>query len=184
MISKHLFHLFRTLLTRVVSSLSTWANGANDVANSYGTSVASGSLTLMQAGFLSAITETVGGSTVPNDVSGTFADSIGSLALGAGVTGTIRSGVFSVTPFINSPGVLILAMVCAEFGAGVFVAIATKFGFPVSTTHSIVGALVGVGIAANLHVNWEWKKSSYALLHLISTSEITWSYHQRSGSRR
>jgi solute carrier family 20 (sodium-dependent phosphate transporter) len=76
------------------------------------------------------------------------------------VTGTIRSGVFSVKPFNQSPGVLILAMVCAEMGAGVWVAIATKFALPVSTTHSIVGALVGVGIAADIHVNWGWKKSS------------------------
>lgn len=68
--------------------------------------------------------------------------------------------MFSVTRFLDSPGTLILAMVCAEFGAGVFVAIATKFGLPVSTTHSIIGALVGVAIAANLHVNWEWKKAS------------------------
>jgi len=51
-------------------------------------------------------------------------------------------------------------MVCAEMGAGVWVAIATKFGLPVSTTHSIVGALVGVGIAADIPVNWGWKKSS------------------------
>jgi len=51
-------------------------------------------------------------------------------------------------------------MVCAEMGAGFWVAIATKFGFPVSTTHSIVGALVGVGIAADIHVNWDWRKNS------------------------
>jgi len=80
--------------------------------------------------------------------------------LGAGVTSTVRSGVFAVSPFIDSPGTLILSMVCAEFGSGLFVAIASKFGFPVSTTHSVVGALVGVGIAGNLHVNWGWKKSS------------------------
>jgi sodium-dependent phosphate transporter len=85
---------------------------------------------------------------------------VGSILLGARVTGAIRSGVFSVTTFKNSPGVLILAMVCAEIGSGVFVAIATKFGFPVSTTHAIIGALIGVDIAANLHVNWGWQKSS------------------------
>lgn len=123
--------------------ISAWSIGANDVANSYATSVASGSLTLMQAGFLQMITETVG-----------------SIALGTRVTGTIRSGVFSVKPFKNSPGVLILAMVCAEFGAGTFVSIATKFGFPVSTTHSIVGALIGVGIASDLKITWGWKKYS------------------------
>ena len=80
--------------------------------------------------------------------------------MGQRVTGTIRSGIFSVKPFDHSPGVLILAMVCGEIGAGVWVTIATRFGLPVSTTHSIVGALVGVGIAADIHVNWAWKKGS------------------------
>lgn len=87
-------------------------------------------------------------------------DLLGSIALGQRVTDTIRSGVFSVTPFERSPGVLILAMVCAEFGASTWVAVATKFGFPVSTTHSIIGALVGIGIAADLKVTWGWKKYS------------------------
>ncbi|KAI9794381.1 MAG: hypothetical protein M1816_005450 [Peltula sp. TS41687] len=130
-------------LGTIFFAVSAWSIGANDVANSYATSVASGSLTLFQAGVLQTITETVG-----------------SIALGARVTGTIRSGVFSVKAFNNSPGVLILAMVCAEFGAGTFVAVATKYGFPVSTTHAIIGALVGIGIAADLHVNWGWKKYS------------------------
>lgn len=85
---------------------------------------------------------------------------IGSIALGTRVTGTIRSGVFSVKPFANSPGVLILAMVCAEFGASTWVTVATKFGFPVSTTHSIIGALVGIGIAADLKITWGWKRYS------------------------
>ncbi len=84
------------------------------------------------------------------------------------MTGTIRSGVFSVKPFNKNPGALILAMVCAEFGAGTFVAVATKFGFPVSTTHSIVGALVGVGIASVVPVNWKWKKSSYGRAQNVS----------------
>jgi sodium-dependent phosphate transporter len=79
--------------------LSVWGIGANDVANSYATSVSSKSLTLIQAGCLASITEFVG-----------------AIALGQGVTSTIRSGVFSITPFLESPGVLILANVVAEVG--------------------------------------------------------------------
>ncbi|KIV81941.1 hypothetical protein PV11_04088 [Exophiala sideris] len=123
--------------------LSVWGIGANDVANSYATSVSSKSLTLVQAGVLATCTEF-----------------IGAMALGQGVTGTIRSGVFSITPFKNSPGVLILANVVAEVGSATWLTVCTRFGFPVSTTQSIVGALVGVGIASDISVNWGWKKSS------------------------
>ena len=79
--------------------LSVWGIGANDVANSYATSVSSKSLTLVQAGCLAVITEFVG-----------------AIALGQEVTSTIRSGVFSISPFENSPGILIMAMVVAEVG--------------------------------------------------------------------
>ncbi|KAL5349605.1 hypothetical protein ACLOAV_005900 [Pseudogymnoascus australis] len=123
--------------------LSVWGIGANDVANSYATSVSSQTLTLMQAGVLATITEF-----------------IGAIALGQQVTSTIRSGVFSVTPFENSPGALILAMVCAEVGSSIWLAVCTAFGFPVSTTQSIVGALIGVGIASDVKVNWGWKSNS------------------------
>lgn len=96
--------------------ISVWGIGANvrsdellstlavtdprqDIANSYATSVSSKSLTLIQAGCLATITEFVG-----------------AIALGQGVTSTIRSGVFSIEPFENSPGVLIMANVVAEVG--------------------------------------------------------------------
>ncbi|KFY21622.1 hypothetical protein V493_07260 [Pseudogymnoascus sp. VKM F-4281 (FW-2241)] len=123
--------------------LSIWGIGANDVANSYATSVSSQTLTLIQAGVLATITEF-----------------IGAIALGQQVTATIRSGVFSVTPFLNSPGALILAMVCAEVGSSIWLTVCTGLGFPVSTTQSIVGALIGVGIAADVPVNWAWKSNS------------------------
>ncbi|KAG9246837.1 phosphate transporter [Calycina marina] len=123
--------------------LSLWGIGANDVANSYATSVSSKSLTLVQAGVLA-----------------TFTEFIGAISLGQQVTSTIRSGVFSVTPFENSPGVLVLAMVVAEVGSATWLALCTWLGFPVSTTQSIVGALVGVGIASNISVNWGWKTGS------------------------
>lgn len=123
--------------------LSIWGIGANDVANSYATSVSSRSLTLIQAGLLQTITEFVG-----------------AIALGQQVTSTIRSGVFSVEPFLNSPGVLIMAMVVAEIGSSIWLTVCTAFGFPVSTTQSIVGALIGVAIAADLPVHWGWKSQS------------------------
>nr|OQO15725.1 hypothetical protein B0A51_17867 [Rachicladosporium sp. CCFEE 5018] len=123
--------------------ISLWGIGANDVANSYATSVSSKSLTLLQAGCLATITEFVG-----------------AIALGQQVTSTIRSGVFSIKPFAQSPGVLLLANVVAEVGSATWLVICTRLGFPVSTTQSIVGALVGVGIALDIQVNWGWKKGS------------------------
>ncbi|KAJ3474525.1 hypothetical protein NLG97_g9807 [Lecanicillium saksenae] len=123
--------------------LSAWGIGANDVANSYATSVSSRSLTLVQAGCLAVITEF-----------------IGAIALGEKVTETIRKGVFKLDPFKDSPGTLILAMVIAEAGSAIWLTICTRAGFPVSTTQSLVGAMVGVGIALQLHVKWGWESNS------------------------
>ncbi|KAJ2903866.1 hypothetical protein MKZ38_009249 [Zalerion maritima] len=123
--------------------MSAWGIGANDVANSYATSVSSKSLTLVQAGILAVCTEL-----------------IGAMTLGQKVTATIRKGVFTIDPFLDSPGTLILAMVVAEVGSATWLVGCTKLGFPVSTTQSIVGALVGVGIALDIQVNWGWKSGS------------------------
>ncbi|KAI8719942.1 Phosphate transporter [Fusarium sp. LHS14.1] len=123
--------------------LSAWSLGANDVANSYATSVSSRSLTLVQAGCLAVITEF-----------------IGAIALGQRVTETIRKGVFDLEPFLDSPGTLILAMVIAEGGSAIWLTACTRMGFPVSTTQSLVGALIGVGIALQLHVKWGWESNS------------------------
>ena len=122
---------------------SLWGIGANDVANSYATSVSSRALTLVQAGCLATVTE--------------FSGAIG---LGARVTETIRKGIISPDSFKSDPAVLILAMATAEIGSAVWQYLATRWGFPVSTTQSIVGALAGVGIAANVKVKWEWKSGS------------------------
>ncbi|OAA75890.1 Phosphate transporter [Akanthomyces lecanii RCEF 1005] len=123
--------------------LSAWAIGANDVANSYATSVSSRSLTLVQAGCLAILTEF-----------------IGAIALGERVTETIRKGVFTLDPFKDSPGTLILAMVVAEAGSAIWLTACTRAGFPVSATQSLVGAMVGVGIALQLHVKWGWESNS------------------------
>ncbi|KAG9252920.1 phosphate transporter [Emericellopsis atlantica] len=123
--------------------LSAWSLGANDVANSYATSVSSKSLTLVQAGCLAVVTEF-----------------IGAIALGQKVTATIRKGVFDLEPFLDSPGTLILAMVIAEAGSALWLTACTRMGFPVSTTQSLVGALVGVGIALDLQVKWGWESNS------------------------
>ncbi|KAI9801202.1 MAG: hypothetical protein M1825_003476 [Sarcosagium campestre] len=122
---------------------SAFGNGANDVANSYATSVAARTLTMIQVGFLSIITEFVG-----------------AVALGARVTSTIKNGIISIDRFEDRPGVLMLAMTCAEVGSATWLMVATRLGMPVSTTQTIVGALIGVGFAAQSPVKWEWDSGS------------------------
>ncbi|KAL8651977.1 MAG: hypothetical protein Q9226_004461 [Calogaya cf. arnoldii] len=130
-------------LITICFCVSSFMNGANDVANSYATSVAARTLTMPQVGFLSMITEFVG-----------------AVALGNRVTNTIKNGIISIKRFDGNPGSLMLAMASAEFGSATWLAIATTAGYPVSTTQTIVGALIGVGFAADSPVVWEWKSGS------------------------
>ena len=116
-----------------------WGIGANDVANAMGTSVGSRALTLKQAIIVAMIFE--------------FA---GAYLAGGEVTSTIRKGILDPDPITKSPELLIYGMMAALLAAGTWLLIASMKGWPVSTTHSIVGALVGfaaVGISVDA-VNW------------------------------
>ncbi|KAA8645123.1 hypothetical protein EYZ11_007300 [Aspergillus tanneri] len=130
-------------LTSIAFVFSAFGNGANDVANSYATSVAARTLEMWQAGILAVITEFVG-----------------AVALGSRVTSTIKSGIISPDRFTDKPGTFMLAMGCAEIGSAFWLMFATKNGWPVSTTQTIVGALVGVGFASQADISWGWKKGS------------------------
>jgi PiT family inorganic phosphate transporter len=116
-----------------------WAIGANDVANAMGTSVGSGALTIRNAVIVAAILE--------------FS---GALFVGGHVTDTVRKGMLDMELVSADPQLLLYGMLGALASAGTLLAVATKYGLPVSTTHSIVGAIVGfasvaLGIDA---VNW------------------------------
>ncbi|RJE27617.1 Phosphate-repressible phosphate permease [Aspergillus sclerotialis] len=130
-------------LTTIAFVLSACGNGANDVANSYATSVAAKTLAMWQAGLLAAATEFVG-----------------AVAMGERVTDTIKDGIIGVDRFVGKPGAFMLAMGCAEVGSATWLLIANMFGFPVSTTQTIVGALIGVGFASQTSITWEWKEGS------------------------
>ena len=115
-----------------------WNIGANDVANAMGTSVGSGALTLMGAVVLAGIFEFAGATLV-----------------GTHVTETVRKGILSASAFsaagplgADAPKVLMQGMVASLAAAGVWLQIATTFGLPVSTTHSIIGSLVGFALVA------------------------------------
>ena len=116
-----------------------WGVGANDVANAMGTSVGSRALTVRQAIVIAAIFE--------------FA---GAYLAGGQVTETIRKGMIDASLVAHSPELLVYGMLAALLAAGVWLLVASRLGWPVSTTHSIVGAIVGfaaVGLGANA-VNW------------------------------
>lgn len=126
----------------IFAFLDAWNIGANDVANSFATSVSSRSLTMRQAMLIATVCE--------------FA---GAVLVGARVADTIRNKILSVSAFNKEPTILMLGMTCALIGSSTFLTIATKLGLPVSTTHCIVGGVIGVGVAAlgADGVVWGWK---------------------------
>ena len=113
--------------------------GANDVANAMGTSVGSGSLTFKQAIYIAAVAE--------------FA---GAFFVGGHVSDTIRKGMLDPTIFSETPIILVYGMIAALLSAALWLNIASYLAWPVSTTHSIVGAVVGFGIMAGGMdaINW------------------------------
>ncbi|EPP34841.1 phosphate transporter family protein [Chlamydia ibidis] len=111
------------------SFYTSWNIGANDVANAVGPSVGSGVLTLRQAVLVAAVFEF-----------------LGALLLGNRVAGTIESSIVSVSDPIIASTDYILGMTAALLATGVWLQLASFFGWPVSTTHSIVGAVVGFGL--------------------------------------
>lgn len=117
-----------------------WNIGANDVANAMGTSVGSGALTLKHAVIIAAILE----------FSGAF-------FFGSHVSKTMQSGIINPDLFVNDPRTLVYGMLAALASAGMWLQIASYFGWPVSTTHTIVGSIVGFGaIVGGLEaVYWE-----------------------------
>ena len=117
----------------------TWGIGANDVANAMGTSVGSGAITVKQAIIIAAIFE--------------FA---GAFIAGGNVTATIRKGIIDPSSIVNQPEILVYGMLAALLAAAIWLMIASTKGWPVSTTHSIVGAVIGfavVGIGVDA-VQW------------------------------
>ncbi|QHJ13350.1 Sulfate permease CysP [Paraglaciecola mesophila] len=123
------------VVAALVGFLMAWGIGANDVANAMGTSVGSKALTIKQAILIAMVFE--------------FA---GAYLAGGEVTSTIRKGILDSSYFIESPELLVYGMISALLAAGIWLGFASYLGWPVSTTHSIVGALVGfaaVGVSSD-----------------------------------
>jgi inorganic phosphate transporter, PiT family len=126
-------------LAVVFGLFMAWGIGANDVANAMATSVGARVITIKQAVMIAAIFE--------------FA---GAVLAGGEVTATIRKGIVDASQLADRPDHLIFGMLAALLAAGCWLYLASRRGWPVSTTHSIVGAIVGfaaVGIGMDA-VNW------------------------------
>ncbi len=113
----------------VLALYMAWSVGANDVANAMGTSVGSRALTLGQAVLVAGIFEFVG-----------------AYFFGAEVSDTVRRGIVDAQDFAHVPRLLVLGMLAALLAAGLWLHLASFLGLPVSTTHSIVGAVAGFGL--------------------------------------
>ena len=116
-----------------------WGIGANDVANAMATSVGSKALTIRQAILVAAIFEF-----------------LGAVLAGGEVTSTIRKGIVDTELLVGAPELLIYGMLASLLSAGTWLLVASRKGWPVSTTHTIVGAIVGfaaVGIGIDA-VQW------------------------------
>lgn len=116
-----------------------WNIGANDVSNAMGTSVGSGALTLFKAVIIAGILEFCG-----------------AFFLGGNVSKTMQSGIVNPDVFAHNPKILLYGMLSALTATALWLQVASYFGWPVSTTHAIVGALLGFGaMAGGIHaVQW------------------------------
>ncbi len=120
---------------------AAWGIGANDVANAMSTSIGSRALTIKQALFVAAIFE--------------FA---GAVLAGGAVTATIRKGMVDSAYFAAQPEILIYGMLASLLATGTWLMIASRNGWPVSTTHSIVGAIIGFSVVAVGFSAVKWTK--------------------------
>ena len=116
------------ILAGLFGLFMAWGIGANDVANAMGTSVGSKALNFRQAVVIAAIFELAG-----------------AVLAGGEVTQTIRKGIIDVSSLGGTPEYLVYGMLASLLAAGIWLLVATHMGWPVSTTHSIVGAIVGFG---------------------------------------
>ena len=134
------------ILSLAVCAYMAWNIGANDVANAMGTSVGSRALTLKQAVIVAAVFEFCG-----------------AFFAGDAVTDTVRKGILSVdfdTVTMEFANDLMYAFIAAMMAAAVWLTIATRLGLPVSTTHSIIGGIVGAGLVLEVQhstslIDWE-----------------------------
>lgn len=154
-------HVLLFLLATAFGLFMAFNIGGNDVANSFGTSVGAGTLSIKQALAVAAIFEVSG-----------------AMIAGGAVTDTIRKGIVDLSTLIAEPSFdamdFVYIMMSALLAAAVWLLIATKRGWPVSTTHSIVGGIVGSSITLGIIASGA--SDAFSLVHWdkIGTIALSW----------
>lgn len=139
--------LFVAVLVGLYSAINI---GANDVANSMATSVASGALTIKKALFVAAI-----------------CNILGAVLVGTYVINTIRKGLVDPLQFSDTPNLFMYGMLASVLGSALWVNIATYFKLPVSTTHSIIGGVLGFGLVSVGFAGIHWNVVLFVVLSWI-----------------
>ena len=129
--------------------------GGNDVANAFGTSVGAGTLTMKQALLVAAIFEVSG-----------------ALLAGGNVTDTVKSGIVDLSGVVINPMDFAFIMMAALLGAAVWLLVATRMGWPVSTTHSIIGGIIG----ASLTIGFVTGTGGFAMVQWSEVGQIAISW--------
>ena len=136
--------------------MMSWAIGANDVANAMGTSVGSKSITVKQAIVIAIIFE-----------------ALGAMLASGQVTTTLRQDIVDISLFANTPLTLVVGMLGALFSSATWLIIATVLGWPVSTTHTIVGAIIGFGLVSVGFENISWGSTLDIALSWVVTPLVS-----------
>ncbi|NXX85501.1 S20A1 protein, partial [Urocolius indicus] len=144
--------LWMLILGFIIAFVLAFSVGANDVANSFGTAVGSGVVTLRQACILASVFETVG-----------------SVLLGAKVSETIRKGLVDVSMYNSTQELLMAGSISAMFGSAVWQLVASFLKLPISGTHCIVGATIGFSLVAKGQEGVKWSE-----LLKIGESRLRW----------
>ncbi len=131
-----------------------WNLGANDVANSMGTSVGSKAVTLKQALIIAGVLEFTG-----------------AVLFGSNVSQTLITGILDPAQF--TPQILLIGMIAVLVAAGIWLNVATLFGFPVSSSHATVGAIAGVGSLAFGFNAVHWNAIAFISITWIITPLIS-----------
>lgn len=143
-------------LAAVFGFFMAWGIGANDVANAMGTSVGARALTIKQAIAVAVVFE--------------FS---GAYLAGGQVTSTIRKGIVDVDAFSATPELLVFGMLASLLAAGSWLLLASWRGWPVSTTHSIVGAIIGFAVVALGVEAVQWSKVGQIVASWVVTPAIS-----------
>lgn len=148
--------LILTILVLLAGFYMAWNIGANDVSNAMGTSVGSGALTLFKAVIIAGILEFCG-----------------AFFLGGNVSKTLQDGIINPEMFAHNPKILLYGMLSSLIATAMWLQIASYFGWPVSTTHAIIGALLGFGAIVGGPAAVHWQEVGHIALSWVVSPALS-----------